>query len=58
MQKIAGGMLGMIGVGDQKRVLVEKHRLRLLERNAMLTPVLRVFSVVPLEAERGHPTLV
>src|SRR5437867_13371858 len=45
----------MVGVGDQKCLLVEKHCLRLLERNPVLEPVLRVLSVVPLEAEHGHP---
>jgi hypothetical protein len=49
-------VLGMLGVGDQKRVLVEKHGLRLLERNAVLAPVLRVLFVDPLEVKHGHPT--
>ena len=48
-------MLGMVGVGDQKCLLVEKHCLRLLERNPVPAPVLRVLSVVPLEAKHGHP---
>ncbi len=47
-------VLGMVGVGDQKCVFVEEHRLRLLERNTVLMPVSRVLSVIPLEAERGH----
>ena len=44
----------MVGVGDQKRLLVEKHRLCFLERNAVLAPVLRILSVVPLETNHGH----
>src|SRR5713101_4466402 len=45
----------MVGVGDQKCLLVEKHRLRLLERNPVLAPALRVLSLVLLEAKHGHP---
>ena len=44
----------VVGVGNQLRVLIEKHRLRLLERNPVLPPVLRVLSVVPLETEPSH----
>src|SRR5438045_3612663 len=44
----------MVGVGDQKRLLVEKHGLRLFEGNAVLAPVLRILSVVPLETNNDH----
>ena len=47
-------VLGMIGVGDQNRLLVKKDSPRLLERYPVLAPVLRVLSLVPLKMKLGH----
>jgi len=44
----------MVGVVDQKSVVIEKHRLRFLERNAVLSAVCGSFSGVPLEPEVAH----
>ena len=49
-------LLRMVGVGDQQCVPVEKYRLRPLERNPVLAPILGVLPVIPLEAERSHST--
>lgn len=51
-------LLRMVGVGDQKRVLVEEYRLRLFKRNTVLAPVLRVLPVVPLKAKLCHTEVV
>jgi len=48
-------VLGVVGIAYQKRLLVEEHRPRFLERNPMLPSVLRLLIVVPLEAKHGHP---
>ena len=48
-------LLGMIGVGDQQRVLIEKHSLGLLKRYPVLTLIVRILAFVPLESEGLHP---
>ncbi len=48
---------GMIGVGNQKRLLVEKDGLRLGERYPVLAPILRVLAVIPLKLEHIQPPL-
>jgi hypothetical protein len=45
----------MVGVGDQKRLLIKKDSLRLLERYTMLAPVLRILAVIPLKAKHVNP---
>ena len=49
----------MVGVGDQKRLLIEKDRLRLLERYPMLAPVFRILAVIPLKSKHARisPTI-
>ena len=44
----------VVGVGNQERVLIEKDRLSLFKRNAVLVLVLRVFSVIPLKPQFRH----
>lgn len=45
---------GVVGVGNQQRVLIEKDRLGLFKRNTVLVLVLRVFSVIPLKPQFRH----
>ena len=44
----------MIGVVNQDGVVVEEHRLRFLERDAVLALVAGVLPLVPLKAQIGH----
>ena len=44
----------VVGVGNQERVLIEKDRLSLFKRNAVLVLVLRVSSVIPRKPQFRH----
>jgi hypothetical protein len=42
-------LLGMVGVGEQKRLFIKRDRLRLLECYPVLASILRVLAVIPLK---------
>ncbi len=51
-------IVGMVWIKKPHRILVEEHCLRLFERDAVLTAVLAVLSLVPFETNVSHIYIV
>ncbi len=47
----------VIRIGNEERVLIKEHRLRLLERYSMLPAIRRALPIIPLESEVNHTTV-
>ena len=49
--------LRMVGIWNEERVLIEKHRLRFLERYAVFPSICRILAFIPFEPQLGHSLL-